>query len=81
MVLMFHFYKFTDANCNPGMLGIIGVGGKKDINHFDAESIIGLVVWLLCVLYSSIRSASSSSRLSMSEHVLVKDNGAGSLNF
>lgn len=46
---------------------------------FDKESIIGLGVWMACVLYSSLRSASSSSKITMTEHVLVKDNGAGKL--
>ena len=45
--------------------------------QFDAEGIIGLVIWFLCVLYSSIRTASSSqsSKLTGSDKLLVKDNG------
>ncbi|XP_046606691.1 probable serine incorporator isoform X2 [Neodiprion virginianus] len=43
---------------------------------FDKESIISLVIWMCCVLYSSLRTASKSSRLTMSENVMAKDNGA-----
>lgn len=59
--------------CNPGFLGVIGL---KSESTFDSESIVGLVIWMCCVLYSSLRTASSSSKITMSEHVLVKDNGA-----
>lgn len=55
---------------------------KPDPDHkneprFDTESIIGLVIWFLCVLYSSIRTASNSqaSKLTGSDKLLVKDNG------
>jgi hypothetical protein len=60
--------------CNPGFLGFFG---KKSGSTFDSESIVGLCIWMCCVLYSSLRTASSSSKITMSEHVLVKDNGAG----
>jgi serine incorporator 1/3 len=52
-----------DRNCNPGLIGII------EGNHstsFDKTSIVGLVIWMLCVLYSSLRSASAVSSLSTS---------------
>ncbi|XP_066603658.1 probable serine incorporator isoform X2 [Prorops nasuta] len=67
-----------DQNCNPGFFGIIS---GKDISTqnrvaFDKESIIGLVIWFSCVLYSSLRTASKSSKITMSENVLVQDNGA-----
>lgn len=69
----------SDKNCNPGLLGIVGAGSTVDPTQmgFDKEGIIGLIVWVACVLYSSLRSASKSSKITMSEHVLVKDNGAG----
>ena len=46
----------------------------------DTESIIGLVIFILCVLYSSIRTASNSqaAKLSGAENILLKDNGEGS---
>ncbi|KAL1497132.1 hypothetical protein ABEB36_008139 [Hypothenemus hampei] len=58
--------------CNPGLWGIFG---KKSTttNGFD---IIGLIIWMLCVLYSSLKSASKSSKLTMSENILTHDNGA-----
>uniref|UniRef100_A0A182VWX8 Serine incorporator 1 n=1 Tax=Anopheles minimus TaxID=112268 RepID=A0A182VWX8_9DIPT len=49
-----------DAECNPGFLGIIGEKSTKV--HFDKTSIIGLIIWLLCILYSSMRSASNVSQ-------------------
>ena len=49
----------------------------KDAKHFDAQSIIGLVIFILCVLYSSVRTASNSqaAKLSGSDKLLIKDNG------
>ncbi|XP_011134962.1 probable serine incorporator isoform X2 [Harpegnathos saltator] len=64
-----------DYECNPGFFGIIS---GNDVNRvaFDKESIIGLIIWFSCVLYSSLRTASKSSKITMSENVLVQDNGA-----
>ncbi|XP_049887246.1 probable serine incorporator isoform X3 [Pectinophora gossypiella] len=45
-------------------------------SSFDKQSIIGLVVWACSVLYSSIRTASSSSKITMSEHILAKEGTA-----
>jgi hypothetical protein len=52
----------------------------KQVHNFDSQSIIGLVIFVLCVLYSSIRTASNSqaARLSGSDKLLIKDNGEGS---
>ena len=33
---------------------------KDQASPFDAENIIGLVVWVLCVLYACMRTASNS---------------------
>uniref|UniRef100_A0A1B6EFW0 Serine incorporator n=1 Tax=Clastoptera arizonana TaxID=38151 RepID=A0A1B6EFW0_9HEMI len=65
-----------DRECNPGFFLGIGKSGDKNAVRFDSESIVGLLIWTCCVLYSSIRTASKSSKITMSEHVLVKDNGA-----
>ncbi|XP_039295734.1 serine incorporator 1 isoform X2 [Nilaparvata lugens] len=67
-----------DSQCNPGFF--LGIGKKQpanggDMQHFDSQSIVGLVVWMCCVLYSSLRSASKSDRFNMFEHALVGDNG------
>ncbi|XP_014213525.1 serine incorporator 1 isoform X1 [Copidosoma floridanum] len=52
------------------------VPDSKNEAVFDKESIIGLIIWFSCVLYSSLRTASKSNRITMTEQVLVKDNGA-----
>lgn len=64
--------------CNPGFLQLISGNDPAAQNRvaFDKESIIGLVIWFSCVLYSSLCTASKSSKITMSENVLVKDNGA-----
>ncbi|XP_034232298.1 serine incorporator 1 isoform X2 [Thrips palmi] len=64
----------SDKECNPGLLGIIGKTTTSKVG-FDQQAIVGLVIWMCCILYSSVRSASSSSKITMSEHVLVKDGG------
>ncbi|XP_044743939.1 probable serine incorporator isoform X2 [Chrysoperla carnea] len=64
-----------DKQCNPGMLGIII---KEDTQvAFDGKTIVGLLIWMVCVLYSSIRSASKSSKITMTDHVLAKDGSGG----
>jgi len=61
-----------DAECKPD---ISGLGDPTHTPRFDTVSIVGLVIWLLCVLYSSIRTASNSQvgKLTMSDKLLVKD--------
>lgn len=63
----------SPKECNPGLWGIFGGHTKSGSNNFD---IIGLIIWMCCVLYSSLRSASKSSKLTMSENMLTHDNGA-----
>lgn len=50
----------------------------ENISHFDAQGIIGLVIWFFCVLYSSIRNSTNSTaaKLSGADKILIKDNGA-----
>jgi len=52
-------------------------GNAPQTGKFDTQSIIGLVIFILCVLYSSIRTASNSqaAKLSGSDKLLSKDNG------
>jgi len=54
-------------------------GDKPKENPFDAENIIGLVVWILCVLYACMRTASNSqaAKLTGGDKLLVKDTGEG----
>ncbi|KAG8232434.1 hypothetical protein J437_LFUL012864 [Ladona fulva] len=67
-----------DRKCNPGLLAFLGdTSANSRYVTMDKETLIGLAIWVCCVLYSSLRTASSSSRITMSDHVLVKDNGAG----
>eukprot|EP00092_Neocalanus_flemingeri_P108613 GFUD01139490.1.p1 GENE.GFUD01139490.1~~GFUD01139490.1.p1 ORF type:complete len:483 (+),score=150.86 GFUD01139490.1:55-1503(+) len=47
---------------------------------FDTENIVGLVIWFLCVLYSSITTSNSgsASKLTGTDRVLLtKDDGSG----
>ncbi|VVC97182.1 unnamed protein product [Leptidea sinapis] len=45
-------------------------------NSFDKQRIIAVVIWGCSVLYSSIRTASNSSKITMSEHILAKEGNA-----
>ncbi|XP_038208710.1 probable serine incorporator isoform X5 [Zerene cesonia] len=45
-------------------------------SSFDKQSIIGLIIWVCSVLYSCVRTASSSSKITMSDHILAKE-GSG----
>lgn len=71
-----------DSECNPGFFQIISGNDAEARNRvaFDKESIIGLIIWFSCVLYSSLRTASKSSKLTMSENMLAHDNGAEGRN-
>ncbi|XP_047033283.1 probable serine incorporator isoform X3 [Helicoverpa zea] len=51
------------------------ITGGSNESSFDKQSIIGLAIWVCSVLYSSIRTASSSSKITMSEHILAKEGG------
>lgn len=63
-----------DQECNPGFLGLIGQSEKSDMTlHHD--SIVGLVIWMLVVIYSSIRTASSSEKLMGSDAEAVLEEG------
>ena len=55
-----------------------GTTAKPDTpsqQHMDTTSIIGLVIWFLCLLYSSIRTASSSQ--AASKHTFLFRNSFG----
>lgn len=51
-----------DRHCNPGLTGILS--GDKTKVSFDKTSIVGLVIWMFCILYSSLRSANAASSIS-----------------
>jgi len=73
-----------DKTCKPNFEAIITgntnetEAPKSDGSGVDAASIVGLVIWFCCVLYSSIRTASNTqmSKLTMSEKILIKDDGS-----
>ena len=74
-----------DPQCKPNFSQIINGGQPNDPEKsptFDAESIVGLVIWFCCVLYSSIRTASNgqTERLIGSDKVLAKDENGSSGN-
>ncbi|XP_045472713.1 probable serine incorporator isoform X2 [Harmonia axyridis] len=69
-----------DKECNPGLMNMIQ-GGEKTGGSFDSQSIIGLVIWTCCVLYSSLRTASSSSKITGTDNILVKDTGDSDSTF
>ncbi|KAL0850093.1 hypothetical protein ABMA28_011981 [Loxostege sticticalis] len=58
------------AECN-------GVSGAADKSSFDKQQVIGLVIWVCSMLYSSMRTASSSSKITMSDHILAKEGNGG----
>ena len=51
-----------------------------DHPRFDTENIVGLVIWFLCVLYSSITTSGSgsASKLTGTDRVLLKNEDGGS---
>jgi hypothetical protein len=77
-----------DPGCNPPIskiLNMTGIHTGSDLNDgvsFDYKSMIGLVIFLICVLYSSIRSSSHSNvgrlTLSDSENVYLNEGSSGS---
>uniref|UniRef100_A0A8D8QAC4 Serine incorporator 1 n=2 Tax=Cacopsylla melanoneura TaxID=428564 RepID=A0A8D8QAC4_9HEMI len=72
-----------EKNCNPGALlgwGLTGntatpVTDATTTNkvNFDTHSFISLLLWLGAILYSSLRTASKTSKMSLADKVLVAD--------
>ncbi|XP_062407633.1 serine incorporator 1 [Sardina pilchardus] len=72
-----------DRNCNPSLLGIIGLNstspGSQDhvVQWWDAQGVVGLILFLMCVLYSSIRNSSNTQvnklTLTSDESALIED--------
>lgn len=52
----------SDRACNPGLFGHAGEATNPT---FDKTSIIGLVIWILCILYTSLRSASKVAEVAI----------------
>lgn len=75
-----------DDKCKPKFTGSNSTdtdgksdGSETNSRSFDTQSIIGLVIFILCVLYSSIKTSTSSqtSKLTGGDHILLKDTGDG----
>ncbi|XP_014668508.1 PREDICTED: probable serine incorporator isoform X2 [Priapulus caudatus] len=67
-----------DAKCNPSLTEIFTPGQATSDEYFgfDAQSIVGLLVWFGCVLYSSIRSSATGQMTKLTgstEKVLLED--------
>lgn len=58
--------------CKPSLLQ-----SDKPKTSADAHAFVSLILWFLCVIYSSIRTSTNSqvSKLSMSDQILAKDTG------
>uniref|UniRef100_A0A6A7FSJ3 Serine incorporator 1-like isoform X2 n=1 Tax=Hirondellea gigas TaxID=1518452 RepID=A0A6A7FSJ3_9CRUS len=75
-------------NCKPDWQAVVSgdaaaAADDDDPTHrasFNSESIISLILWFLCVMYSSIRTATNSqtSKLTGSDKMLIKDDGGNS---
>jgi serine incorporator 1/3 len=56
----------SNPQCNPGLLNIIKNHHSTDTNNnhqLDASSIVSLIIWFICILYSSFSSASKGDKL------------------
>jgi len=74
--------KISFTPVNPNTTTTTSAPGDKTGDHpnIDTESIVGLVVWFLCVLYSSIKTSNSSSaaKLTGADQVLLKEDSGSS---
>uniref|UniRef100_A0A8C8RHX8 Serine incorporator 1 n=1 Tax=Pelusios castaneus TaxID=367368 RepID=A0A8C8RHX8_9SAUR len=72
-----------EKKCNPSLLRIIGYNTTMTpsqdqvVQWWDAQGIVGLILFLLCVLYSSIRTSNNSQvnklTLTSDESTLIED--------
>ncbi len=82
--MVFLIFLTVDTQCKPNFSEIIngqtGSSTEGQKPTFDAESIVGLLIWFCCVLYSSIRTASNgqTERLIGSDKVLAKNDEGSS---
>ncbi len=85
----------SDRSCNPSLGDIINNNISPSGNSttpapgqghagFDKETIIGLIIWFVCVLYSSIRSSTNASAAKMTgttEKTLISAESTSSGSF
>lgn len=72
-----------EKTCNPGALlgwslsqGSETISKSADVTNkvnFDTHSFVSLLLWLGAILYSSLRTASKTSKMSLSDKILVAD--------
>lgn len=69
------FFPSNSTTTTPSTEATSGTDGPKP--SFHSETIIGLIIWFVCVLYSSIKTSSSSqaSKLTGTDKVLLKEDG------
>ena len=76
-----------ETECNPSLLNIIGYNTTSTISKegqsvqwWHTQGIIGLILFLLCVFYSSIHTSNNSQvnkrTLTSDESTLIEDGGA-----
>merc|ERR1711923_434425 len=65
----------THHNTTATTESAAGPPGTSERPSMDTASIIGLIIWFACVLYSSIRSSSNAqaARLTMSDRVTLTE--------
>ena len=65
----------SGGECKPNILNNNNADQPKSAT--DTQGLIGLILWFICVIYSSIRNSTNSqvSKLSMSDQILSKDTG------
>lgn len=68
----------TTVSPTTGTTTTVDPDPEKAHPNFATESIVGLVIWFLCVLYSSISTSSQGGKLAGTNAVLLReDGGAG----
>merc|ERR1719356_1991963 len=74
------FLPSPNTTVAPGVTTTTAAPGPdgKAHPHFSTESLVGLIVWFLCVLYSSISTSGQGAKLTGGDRVLLKeDTGSG----
>uniref|UniRef100_A0AAX7SES8 Uncharacterized protein n=1 Tax=Astatotilapia calliptera TaxID=8154 RepID=A0AAX7SES8_ASTCA len=74
-----------DRECNPSLLSIFQqIANQTATMWWDAQSVVGLIIFILCILYSSIRSSSNSqvNKLTMAskDSVILAEGGSTELS-
>lgn len=86
-----------DKTCNPSLMTIVegmanpgssvgnvtaGPPSPNTNKTWDGESILGVIVFFVCVLYSSIRNSSQSNidRLTFNDHVVLDEESTGDMD-